>query len=66
LSSADSLRKEIKRITGRDVREAVAEVKPTSGTVMHAFTTGNIVQVFLLSENFPNETCASSDAFGPV
>src|SRR3954469_14685295 len=40
LSSVGSLRHEIKRITGRQVREAVAEVEPVSGTVVHAFTTG--------------------------
>ena len=50
LASADALRKEIKRITGRDVCEAAAEVVPATGTVVHAFTTGNVVQVFLLSE----------------
>ncbi len=49
LMSADSLRKEIKRITGREVREAAAEVEPASGTVVHTFTTGNVVQVFLLA-----------------
>jgi uncharacterized protein YbcI len=48
LTSAGSLRKEIKRITGREVREAAAEVGPASGTVVHAFTTGNVVQVYLL------------------
>src|SRR5580765_2432326 len=31
--SLDLLRQEIKRITGVEVREAVAEVEPTSGTV---------------------------------
>jgi hypothetical protein len=51
ISTDDSLRKEIKRITGRGVREAVAQVEPASGTVVHAFTTGNIVQVFALSTN---------------
>jgi uncharacterized protein YbcI len=51
ISTDDSLRKEIKRITGRDVREAVAQVEPATGTVVHAFTTGNIVQVFALSAN---------------
>lgn len=45
LASAAPLREEIKRITGRDVREAAAEVESTSGTVVHAFTTGNVVQV---------------------
>jgi uncharacterized protein YbcI len=51
LSSAQPLRDEIKRITGRDVREAAAEVEPTSGTVVHAFTTGNVVQVHTLTGN---------------
>jgi len=55
LSSDDSLRSEIKRITGREVREAVAEVEPASGAVVHAFTTGNVVQVFLLSKNILSE-----------
>jgi uncharacterized protein YbcI len=49
-NSTDSLRKEIKRITGQEVREATAEVEPASGTVVHAFTTGNVVQVFLLAK----------------
>ena len=60
LNSADSLRKEIKRITGREVREAVAEVEPVSGTVVHAFTTGNVVQVFLLDGRVP------ADAFEEI
>lgn len=62
LSSADALRNEIKRITGRDVREAAAEVEPASGTVVHAFTTGNVVQVFLLSGSVPAELSTSIDA----
>ena len=33
-SAADSLRLEIKRITGVDVREAVAEVEPTTGKLV--------------------------------
>ena len=66
LSSSDSLREEIKKITGRDVREAVAEVEPANGVVVHAFTTGNVVQVYLLSKIAPIETCAASDATGPA
>ena len=54
-NSADSLRKEIKRITGRDVREAAAEIDSATGSVVHAFTTGTMVQVFLLAENGPAE-----------
>ncbi len=52
-SSSESLRQEINRITGRQVREAAAEVEPTSGSIVHAFTTGTTVQVFLLAPNTP-------------
>ena len=62
LASAESLRKEIKRITGRDVREAAAEVEPATGTVVHAFTTGNVMQVFLLGNSDPAESLVASDA----
>ena len=51
--SADALRQEIKRITGVEVREAAAEVEPTSGTVLQVFTTGTMVQVFLLAQGVP-------------
>jgi uncharacterized protein YbcI len=49
MSSADSLRNEIKRITGRGVRDAAAEVETAGGTVVHAVATGNVVQVFMLN-----------------
>jgi uncharacterized protein YbcI len=62
LASADALRIEIERITGRDVREAAAEIVPASGTIVHAFTTGNVVQVFLLSKVMPAESGNPSDA----
>ena len=61
LNSADSLRQEIKRITGREVREAIAEVEPASGTVVHAFTTGNVVQVFLLEGRSPAVALAEAE-----
>ena len=48
-NSADSLRQEIKRITGREVREATAEIETATGAVVHAFTTGAMVQMFLLA-----------------
>jgi uncharacterized protein YbcI len=48
--STDELRQEITRITGRQVREAAAEVETATGTVVHAFTTGAMVQVFLLAQ----------------
>ena len=52
-NSADELRQEIKRITGVEVREATAEVEPTTGTVVQVFTTGTMVQVFLLAQGVP-------------
>ena len=48
-NSSELMRQEIKRITGRDVREAAAEVETATGTVVHAFTTGAMVQVYLLT-----------------
>ena len=48
-SSVDSLREEIKRITGVAVGEAAAEVETLTGAVVHAFTSGTMVQVFRLA-----------------
>ena len=47
----DEMRNEISRITGHQVREAAAEIETATGTVVHAFTTGAMVQVFLLSRD---------------
>jgi len=55
-NSAEALRKEIKRITGVEVREMAAEVETETGTVIHAFTSGTMVQVFLLSQHLSDET----------
>jgi uncharacterized protein YbcI len=52
-NASESLRKEIKRITGVEVREAAAEVEPGTGTVVKVFTTGTVVQVFLLGGSLP-------------
>src|SRR5580704_8836722 len=60
-SSADSLRQEIKRITGMEVREATTEIEPASGAVVQAFTTGTVVQVFQLSGNVPTNTWSGSE-----
>ena len=67
-NSSDSLRQEIKRITGMEVREATAEIEPASGAVVHAFTTGTVVQVFLLSGSASTETWSESavPGSGPV
>ena len=48
-SESDSMRKEVKRITGREVREVTAEIETATGSVVHAFTTGAMVQMFLLT-----------------
>ncbi len=50
-SAAETLQKEIERITGVKVREATAEVQPSTGTVVKAFTNGTVVQVFLLADS---------------
>ena len=52
-NSADLLRQEIKRITGVAVGEAAAEIETTTGAVVHAFTTGTMVQVFQLAGKIP-------------
>lgn len=62
--SVDPLCEEIKKITGRDVREAAVEIDPATGSVVHAFTTGTMVQVFLLAENEPTEEYAPRDVAG--
>ena len=59
-NSSDLLRQEIKRITGMEVREATAEIEPASGAVVQAFTTGTVVQVFLLAGNSATETWSES------
>src|SRR5438105_6156555 len=61
-NSADSLRQEIKRITGVEVREAAAELETTTGSAVQVFTTGTAVQVFLLAGNVPAGTWSGSAA----
>ena len=63
-NSSDSLRQEIKRITGMEVREATAELEPASGAVVHAFTSGAVVQVFQLAGSFPTESWSGSRSGG--
>lgn len=55
-NSSDALRQEIKRITGVEVREATAEIETATGTVVHAFTSGTMVQVFLMARNVPADS----------
>jgi uncharacterized protein YbcI len=53
--ASEPLRQEIERITGVEVREAVAEVATTIGNVVQVFTTGTMVQVFLLAHGVSAE-----------
>ncbi len=61
-STADSLRQEIKEITGVEVSQAATEVEAATGTVVQAFTTGTVVQVFLLACNVPTDTWSGTGA----
>ena len=60
-SASDSLRQEIKRITGVEVREAVAEVETATGTVVKVFTSGTVVQVFLLDRGVPADSWSGDE-----
>ena len=55
-NSSQSLREEIQRITGVEVREAVAEVEPSTGAVVCAFASGTMVQVFQLAQGILADT----------
>ena len=54
-NSVNLLREEIRRITGVAVGEAAAEVETTTGAVVHAFTSGAMVQVFRLASRISAE-----------
>lgn len=54
--SCASLRQEIEKITGVEVCEATAEIEARIGSVMQVFTTGTMVQVFLLAQRVPANT----------
>jgi len=60
------LREEIKRITGMEVREAATEIEPASGAVVQAFTTGTVVQVFLLAGRAPTETWSNRSGYHAI
>lgn len=64
-SASDSLCQEIKRITGMEVCEATAMLEPKAGAVVHAFTTGAIVQVFQLAGTLPTEAWSGSGLGDP-
>jgi hypothetical protein len=43
-----------------EVREATAEIEWATGTVVKAFTTGTVVQVFLLRDGVPTDSWSGS------
>lgn len=59
--SAESLRKDIEGITGVKVREATADIEPSTGMVMKAFTSGTVVQVFLLTDSVETNVWSDDD-----
>ena len=61
-TAADAFRQKIKDITGVEVRETAAEVEPASGTVVTVFTTGTVVQVYLLAADVPTDTWTDNGA----
>jgi uncharacterized protein YbcI len=60
-TTSGSLRQDIKKITGVEVREAAAEVEPASGAVVTVFATGTIVQVYLLARSIPDAAWHGGD-----
>jgi uncharacterized protein YbcI len=67
-SAAGTFRQEIERITGVKVREATAEIEPNTGTVVRAFASGTVVQVFLLADNVETDVWSNDrpSAKGPA
>lgn len=61
--SCEEMRKEIQRLTGRKVRESAVVVEPATGAIVHAFTSGTIVQIFQLE---PHGGVTQVTAGGPA
>jgi uncharacterized protein YbcI len=64
--ASDPLRREINRITGVEVRHAAAEVEPAAGAVVKVFTTGTIVQVFLLAEKVATDVWSDGEGASEI
>ena len=60
-NSSAPLRQKIKRISGREVHEAAAEVDPQTGTVVHAFTAGKMAEVYLFTRHVLHEAWNGSE-----
>ena len=64
-SSSELLREEITKITGVPVHEAAAEVETATGTVVHVFASGTMIQVFQLARNVPAGAWIGNGSGGP-
>ena len=63
-NALDSLRREIHRITGLEVREASAAIETAAGAVVKVFTTGTVVQVFSLAGSVATDVWSDSPPGG--
>ncbi len=63
-TAAGTLRQQIERITGAKVRDATAEIEPSKGTVVKVFSTGTVVQVFLLADSVATDVYSGDKAPG--
>ena len=64
--SSEPLRKEIKEITGVEVRRVGRGSRTVDGAVTAAFTTGTMVQVFLLARRVPPGAWTQDEPINPV
>ena len=55
-NSSQSLREEIQRITGVEVREAVAETELAAVAMVCTFANGTVVQMFQLAQGISTDT----------
>lgn len=55
-NSVHSLQERIESITGVKVHQAVAEIEPATGSVVQAFTSSAMVQVFRLAQTVPGDS----------
>lgn len=61
-TSSEPLRKKIEKITGVQWREAAAEVEPTTGDMVQAFTRSAKAQVFRLARGEPGKAAGGGHA----
>jgi uncharacterized protein YbcI len=65
-AAGDALRQEIQRITGTSIRSANTAIDRGSGTVVQAFPSGTLVQVYLLEGFVPVQHWSGSELNGSL